>query len=57
MNNPMEDIPSELFADSFLAWVFDTWNTDPSLDVALAVNNAQNTMNNTAKNALNGSLP
>jgi RHS repeat-associated protein len=50
MNDDGNDIPGELFGDSFLAWVFDAWNTDP--EFALAVDNAQNAMDNIAQNAL-----
>jgi len=57
MNADGQDIPGELFADTFVAWVFDAWNTDPRLSVALAVNNAQTAMNNIAQNAMNGSVP
>jgi hypothetical protein len=46
MNDPQEDIPTELFADTFIAWTYDTWNPDPSHDIALAVNNAQTAMDN-----------
>ena len=42
MNENKEDIPTELFADTFVAWVFDAWNTDPSISVALAVERSLN---------------
>ena len=57
MNENKEDIPTELFADTFVAWVFGAWNTDPSISVALAVNTAQNAMDNIAQNAMNGPVP
>jgi len=34
----------ELFADTFIAWTYDAWNTDPSISVALAVNRAESAM-------------
>jgi hypothetical protein len=46
MNDPQEDIPVELFADTFIAWTYDTWNPNPQF--ALAVNNAQNEMDRIA---------
>lgn len=47
MNADGQETPGggELFADTFLAWTYGAWNTDPSISVALAVNNAQNAMN------------
>jgi hypothetical protein len=53
MNENNEDIPTELFADSFLAWVFGAWNP---LNVD-AVVSARNAMNTIAQNAMNGSVP
>ena len=47
MNDPQEDIPTELFADTFIAWTYDTWNSDP--DFALDVNNARNEMDRIAR--------
>ena len=46
MNDPQKDIPTELFADTFIAWTYDTWNSNPKF--ALAVNNAQNAMDRIA---------
>jgi hypothetical protein len=57
MNENNEDIPTELFADSFLAWVFGAWNTDPKRNIVLAVDKAQTTMNNIACNAMNCPVP
>jgi hypothetical protein len=57
MNDDGNDIPGELFGDSFVAWVFGAWNTDPRIKFALAVNNAQIAMNAIAQNAMNGSVP
>lgn len=48
MNKDRKDIPTELFADTFLAWTYDTWNSDPSISVALAVNSARNEMDRIA---------
>ena len=47
MNDPKEDIPTELFGDTFIAWTYDTWNPDP--DFALAVDNAQKEMDRIAR--------
>ena len=49
MNDPQEDIATELFADTFLAWTYDMWNPDPNRLIALAVNNAQNEMDRIAR--------
>ena len=51
-NKDGKDIPTELFADTFIAWTYDTWNPDPNRAIALAVNNAQNEMDRIA-----GSIP
>ena len=48
MNDPQEDIPTELFADTFIAWTYDTWNPSPPKTNPLAVNNAQNEMDRIA---------
>jgi hypothetical protein len=43
MNADGQDMPGELFADTFIAWTYDAWNTDP-LNVN-AVTDALNAMN------------
>jgi hypothetical protein len=46
MNEGNVDIPTELFADTFIAWTYGEWNKDP-LNVN-AVTDAQNEMNRIA---------
>jgi hypothetical protein len=43
MNADGQDMAGELFADTFIAWTYNSWNTDP-LNVN-AVTDAQNAMN------------
>jgi hypothetical protein len=47
MNVGGQDIPTELFADTFLAWTYNAWNS-------LAANEAAVTA---AQNAMNGFVP
>jgi len=43
MNKDGKDIPTELFADTFIAWTYDAWNPNPQSP--LSVPNAQSAMN------------
>jgi len=42
----------ELFADTFIAWVYDAWNTDTDPQIVDAVNSARTAMDDFAKNTL-----
>lgn len=45
MNDDGQDIPTELFADTFIAWVYDAWNTDSDPLIVDSVDTARNAMN------------
>jgi len=49
MNEGGKEIPTELFADTFIAWTFDTWNPDPRRGIVDAVS--------TARAAMDGFVP
>ena len=40
-----DNTSSEIFADMFVAWTFNAWNTDTAIENVLAVNSAQTWMN------------
>jgi hypothetical protein len=47
MNDPQEDIPTELFADTFIAWTYFAWNSLTANEAAVTA----------AQNAMNGYVP